>query len=144
LGRVRKDLESTSDPDPVTIWHADDGDWKNSARHYDSLSWTVTSIFATAGVLLGGNYASAKYNHAEYGVLRALATCGIGLILFQMFVVGAFRTYRYELYSAEFKRNPASEALRPFGTWTGAVWVMFCLMAFGAVCLWSYQFSYLV
>src|SRR5262245_43381909 len=72
-----------------------DPDWQSWARHYDTLSWQVSSIFATASVLLAGNFAQLNRfsDPAERNnlILLALAVCGLGLILFQMVIVGAFR-----------------------------------------------------
>ena len=77
-------------------------------------------------------------------ILRAVAACGLGLILFQMFVVGAFRTYRYELYDAEHRSDANSRALGPFKKWSGGPWLVYCFTAWLATGLWVYQFSYLM
>lgn len=135
--------------DPRIEWRTspasgpEDPDWKNWARHYDTIAWTVTSIFTAGSILLGNGYVTARINKADLPILRAIAGCSIGLILFQMFVVGAFRTYRYDLYRAERRRNPNSTSLEMFRQWSGTPWLVYCVVAWIAAMLWVYQLTYL-
>ena len=63
-------------------------------------------------------------------ILRCLVCgSGIGLVLFQMFIVGAFRTYRYDLYKDEHTRNRESPALTIFRKPTGGPWTIYCCTA---------------
>jgi hypothetical protein len=127
-----------------TVALPEDTDWQNWARHYDTLAWQVASIFTAASVLLANSYVNARLNDADLQILRALAACGVGLILFQMFIVGAFRTYRYDLYKAEHRRKRDSRALDSFRKWTGYPWLVYCFVAWVAIVLWLYQVSYLM
>ena len=70
-----------------------------------------------------------------------LALAGIGLILFQMFIVGAFRTYRYELYDAEKRRDQQSPAIDLFRKPTGVPWAIYCGVAFVATWPWLFALA---
>ena len=112
-------------------------EWQHWARHYDTLAWQVSSIFTAASVILAGGYVNARVNWADSWIQSVIAVAGVGLILFQMFIVGAFRTYRYDLYKA---LDPKSPALDMYRKWTGTPWVVYCLVAWIATWPWLHAF----
>ena len=118
-----------------------DPEWQQWARHYDTLAWQVTSIFTAGSAILAGGYVNARINHADGWVRGVLALAGIGLILFQMFIVGAFRKYRYELYEAVSEADPASPAISIFKKPTGGPWFIYCCVAFVATLPWLFALS---
>jgi hypothetical protein len=132
-----KDLVIEWRPPPPAA-RPEDPDWKYWARHYDTLAWQVTSIFTAGSVILTGGYVNARVNYADAWIQSVLAGAGVGLILFQMFIVGTFRTYRYELYEAEKTRDPHSPALDIFRKWTGTPWVVYCVVAWVATLPWLF------
>ena len=118
-------------------------EWRSWARHYDTVAWQVTSIFTAGSVLLGNGFVTARWIHADNGTLQAITGASIVLILFQMFIVATFRTYRYELYMSEHRRNPRAQSLEIFRRWSGNPWLVYCGVAWLALMLWIYQLSYL-
>jgi hypothetical protein len=118
-----------------------DPEWQRWARHYDTLAWQVASIFSAASAILVGGYVNARINCPDAWLLGTLALAGIGLVLFQMFIVGAFRTYRYELYDIEKSRAPDSPALAVFRKKTGGPWAIYCVVAGCAAAPWVYALA---
>jgi hypothetical protein len=153
---VRKDLadlqaklekDANAKDDLVVEWRPAtkppaDSDWQHWARHYDTLAWQVSSIFTAASAILVGGYVNVRINAPyEARICATLAVAGIGLILFQMFIVGAFRTYRYELYEEERKRDDRSRALDTFRKNTGGPWAIYCCVAGVATVPWSFALA---
>jgi hypothetical protein len=80
---------------------------------------------------------------SQAAMLQAIAGASIALIVFQMFIVAAFRTYRYELYRMERDRSPGSDAPAVFRRWSGTPRLVYCAVAWAASVLWVYQLRYL-
>jgi hypothetical protein len=96
VANLEKD-EATKNADDLAIewrWEVQDDpnnrEWQQWARHYDTLAWQVASIFTAASAILAGGYINARVNHLDVRVLAVLALAGVGLVLFQMFIVGRF------------------------------------------------------
>lgn len=140
VGKLAADPETKDRGDLAIEWRsqanperakpeADDREWQQWARHYDTLAWQVASIFTAASAILAGGFINARINRPDPWILATFAVAGIGLVLFQMFIVGAFRTYRYDLYKDEHTRNRESPALTIFRKPTGGPWTIYCCTA---------------
>jgi len=82
-----------------------DGDIQQWSRHYDSIVWTVNSIFiAVIGALL-------VYVYSERSPTPVASILGLSLILFVLFYISGFRKFRANLH-----RKITNAALRAFLT----------------------------
>jgi len=77
------------------------------SRHYDSIVWTINSIFIPA---IGG---LLVYSYGQKRPTAAAPIVGLGLILFVLFYISGFRAFRHNLHSKivdsalrEFLRDP--------------------------------------
>jgi len=69
------------------------------SRHYDSIVWTINSIFipVIGGLLI--------YSYGQDTPAAAAPIVGLGLILFVLFYISGFRAFRHNLHSKI--ENPA-------------------------------------